>query len=247
MGKVASQSKFFERQLNVRHILQTFDHIIGMHYFVKDCDSRIMAVSPGFVARMGFENESEMIGLLPHDYLPTDLAEKYLEDDRRVIRTGRSLENIVEMGYFELKIREWIITNKYPLFSKNGKTVGLIGTIHSFTAGKRQINLAGPAAQAASFISENLTKPIPLHLIADHVGYSTRQLERIFQKIFRMTVKQYIIESKIHFATREITQTDKSITEISASLGFCDSSAFSNRFKSVTGFSPRSYRELHQK
>jgi AraC-like DNA-binding protein len=247
MSPRTTPTRFFEQAIEVRQLLRTFDHLPGVHYFVKDAESRTMGVSPGSIIRMGGRTEADVIGMKPHDYLPSDLAEKYLADDRRVIRTGRPLVNLLELGYFEPHLREWIITDKHPLRNRRGKVIGLIGTLRSYTAGQRHLAQAGPATDAATYIRKHLGEELRLDEIADAVGYSGRQLERLFQRVFQMTVRQFIIETRIHAATRELTQTDRSITDIAMEFGFCDPSAFSHTFKTITGLSPRAYRQQHRR
>jgi AraC-like DNA-binding protein len=99
--------------------------------------------------------------------------------------------------------------------------------------------------QAADFIREHLGERMLLAEIARHAGFSERQLQRLFRRVFGMTIQQFIIRSRIHAAIHELTHSERSIAEIAISLGFSDQSAFSNRFREATGTPPRSYRDRH--
>jgi transcriptional regulator GlxA family with amidase domain len=81
--------------------------------------------------------------------------------------------------------------------------------------------------------------------VADAVGYSERHLERLFRKVFGMSVWRFVVQSRIHEASKALTQTDRSITQIALTYGFCDASAFSRAFRSTTGLSPKQYRNRH--
>src|SRR5262245_61053195 len=95
--RLALREAFFRRSIDPAQLLQPFEHRPGLLYFVKDSRSRLMAISRKSTPRMGFRTDREIIGLTARDYLPADLAEKYLAGDQWVVRTGKPLRNVVEM------------------------------------------------------------------------------------------------------------------------------------------------------
>ena len=239
------REEFFRRQLDAKQLLQPFDHLPGLLYFIKDAQCRLMAMSREAAARVGFQTEEEMIGLTVHDYLPPDLADKYIADDQWVMRQGKPLRNIVEMWFNEQGVRDWIITDKYPLRDACGKVVGLIGTIQAFEARRKMLASLGPGGKAADFIRDHLGEPIMLSEIARHAGLSERQLQRLFRQVFGMTMQQFIIRSRIQAAIHELTHSERTIVEIAMMFGFSDQSAFTNQFREVTGLPPRIYRQRY--
>jgi len=66
-----------------------------------------------------------------------------------------------------------------------------------------------------------LESPLCLGEVAEAVGYSERHLERLFRKVFGMSVWQFVVRSRIHVASKALTQTDRSITQIALGYGFC--------------------------
>jgi AraC-like DNA-binding protein len=234
---------FFRRAIVARELLQPLDRIPGVIYYVKDAGSRLMAISVLGAKRMGFKNESDIIGLKPHEFMPRELADDYMAGDRHVIESGRPLLNTIEMGVNTQGVRDWIITDKYPLHDASGRVVGLVGITQSFDARRRFFAHLGPVGKAADYIRAHLGEPILLPDIAAHAGFSERQLQRLFRRVFGMTIHQFIIRSRIHASIQELTRSDRPIAEIAAIFGFSDQSAFTNRFREVTGVSPRAYRE----
>ena len=204
-----------------------------------------MAISPDAVTRMGFQEADEIIGRLPREYLPPDLADKYLTDDRAVISGGKPMLNIVEMYYNERGICDWIITDKYPLRDARGHVVGLIGTVQTFEGRRKLLAHLGPVGKAADFIRARLGEPLMLSEIARHAGFSERQLQRLFHRVFGITMRQFIIQSRVQASIRELIHSDRGIAEIAAMFGFSDQSSFTNRFREVTGMPPRAYRKRH--
>ena len=243
--RVQLRDNFFRHRVDPAELLQPFAHLPGILYFVKDSQSRLMAISRESVERMGFPSVEELIGRTVHEYLPPELADKYLADDQWVVRHGKPLRNLVEMWFNEQGFRDWIITDKYPLRDARGNVVGLIGTIQTFEARRKVLAHLGPVGKAADFIRDHLGTPMMLAEIARHAGFSERQLQRLFRQAFGMTMQQFIIRSRIQAAIHELTHSQRSISEIALMFGFSDQSAFTNQFRAVAGIPPRLYRQRY--
>lgn len=236
---------FFRRVPDPRVLLRPFDRVPGLLYFVKDRQSRMMAVSPASVPRMGGKTEDDVIGMAPRDYLPADLADKYRADDERVMASGKPLVNVVEAWFNEHRLRDWVVTDKFPLVDSGGTVVGIIGTLNSFEDRRRHLAHLGPVGRAADFIRDRLEDPPALAAVAAAVGYSERQLGRLFHRVFGMSVRTFALHSRVHAAAHALTNTDAAVTAIAMRFGFCDASAFSHAFRAVTGQTPRDYRSGH--
>ena len=74
-NRVRLRDNFFRHQIDPKQLLQPFAHLPGILYFVKDAQSRWMAISGESGGRMGFRDEEEMIGRTVRDYLPAHLAD----------------------------------------------------------------------------------------------------------------------------------------------------------------------------
>lgn len=97
-------------------------------------------------------------------------------------------------------------------------------------------------ARAIAMIEANLEDPMSPCELADELGISTRQLERLFGKFLNTSPKRYITEMRLHRARNLIVQTEQSITEIAMACGFNSTSHFSKVFRSHFGVSPVSHR-----
>lgn len=244
-ARLRLRKNFFQHTLAAWELLQPFDHIPGVLYFVKDARSRLMAISTEAVKRLGFKSEGELIGRTSHEYLPKDIADKFLADDHWIIQHGKPLLNLVEMWITEQGGRDWIVTNKFPLRSPTGKVVGLIGIIQSFEARRKLLAHLGPVGRAADYIRDHLGEPMMLSEIAAYAGFSERQLQRLFRRVFGVTIQKFIIQSRVHAAIHELTHSDLSIAEIATYCGFNDQSALTNKFRLATGLPPRAYRQRY--
>jgi transcriptional regulator GlxA family with amidase domain len=54
---------------------------------------------------------------------------------------------------------------------------------------------------------------------------------------------EYYLRMRVAHACKELSQTDRPVTEIGLSTGFSSSQHFSTAFKRVIGTTPRAYRE----
>ncbi len=121
--KLAEEEIEKERVL-LRTLIDNIPHAI----YVKDRNYRKVIANPVDVRQFaGLSSEAEIIGKTDFEVYPRESAEKYYEDDRRVIENG---ESIVAKEEFlpDVDGREhWILTTKVPLRGNDGAVNGLVG------------------------------------------------------------------------------------------------------------------------
>jgi PAS domain S-box-containing protein len=120
-----------EIQLQQKAIL---DNIPDMAW-LKNRESTYIVVNEAFGKACGL-NPAEVIGLTDYDIWPADLAEKYREDDNRVIECGtrkRVEEPVVVKDGREI----WADTIKTPLYGDSGEIIGTAGIARDITRRKR--------------------------------------------------------------------------------------------------------------
>ena len=96
--------------------------------------------------------------------------------------------------------------------------------------------------QAQDLLHARFNDPLNLVEIANSVGVHPTHLARTFKKHYRTTVGEYIRRLRLDWATRQLSETDDSITDIALAAGFYDQSHFSHMFKQHTGFTPAEFR-----
>ena len=237
------QDEFFRTaSIDPRELLRAFEHVPGLSYFVKDAESRTMLSIRDYGRRIGARSGQETIGKRPHEYVAKELADHYQQDDQKVLQTGQPLRNIIEIGFDERGVPEWISTDKFPLRDITGRVIGIIGTIQNLKGRFHSLPHLGEVGRAADYIRQNLGERMSLSDVAAHVGLSKRHLQRLFHKFIRMTIQRFIIHSRVHAAAHELTQTNRPMAQIALMFGFSDQSAFSNTFRRVIGVVPTEYR-----
>lgn len=95
---------------------------------------------------------------------------------------------------------------------------------------------------ALNYIEENFKKDFSIAELAADCGVSQQYLGRIFRQSMNASPTEYIIDRRIREAVRLLTETDKSVSEISQLCGFSSVVYFCTVFKKAKGCSPGSYR-----
>lgn len=114
----------------------------------------------------------------------------------------------------------------------------MAGQIFSF----RGVRHASALRKAERFIWENYTHKISLQEIATASGLSAPYFSTIFKEEMGENLSSYLNRIRVEKASRMLTETDLSLSEIAGSCGFEDQSWFSKTFKHYIGVSPGKYR-----
>jgi AraC-like DNA-binding protein len=79
--------------------------------------------------------------------------------------------------------------------------------------------------------------------IARMVGYSDRQLNRLFLMQIGMSIKSYARLVRFNYVLRHIHQSQCFFTELAQQAGYFDQQHFDKDFRSISGYSPKTYRQ----
>ncbi len=96
--------------------------------------------------------------------------------------------------------------------------------------------------EAVALMEANMEEPISLDELAQHVGLSRRQLERLFKKYLNCVPTRYYLELRLERARLLLLQTSLPIVEIALASGFVSASHFSKCYREVYGRPPRDER-----
>jgi transcriptional regulator GlxA family with amidase domain len=91
-------------------------------------------------------------------------------------------------------------------------------------------------------MEQNVTRPIAIAAVAEEVGVSVRQLERLCREHVGMDPGSVYRQLRMRYANWLIENTDRSVTDIAIEAGFADCAHFSRQFKDVYGLSPSTRR-----
>ncbi|MBS9715834.1 GlxA family transcriptional regulator [Pseudohalocynthiibacter aestuariivivens] len=96
--------------------------------------------------------------------------------------------------------------------------------------------------RAIQIMADSIEDPVSPSVIADEVGISTRQLERLFGRYLNCSPAKYFLDMRLHKAQNLLLQTEQSVTEISLSCGFKTQAHFARVFRAQFGNTPLMHR-----
>lgn len=100
-----------------------------------------------------------------------------------------------------------------------------------------------PVSRAYEYLINNFKHAITLNEIAQYAGQNNTALCRSFKKSTGKNIFEVLIEIRIEFACKFLTNTDFPVTEIAYNSGFQNISHFNHTFKKQTTLSPVEYRK----
>jgi AraC family transcriptional regulator, glycine betaine-responsive activator len=96
-------------------------------------------------------------------------------------------------------------------------------------------------AQVIQRMEGHIEDPISPAKLAEEVGMSTRQLERLFRRYLNRSPKRYYMEIRLQKARNLLMQTEMSVINVALACGFASPSHFSKCYRAHYGTTP--YRE----
>lgn len=93
------------------------------------------------------------------------------------------------------------------------------------------------------FLNENMAKNISLETASGIAGVNPFYLSKLFREETGYTFVSYLSERRMDKAKQLLLETDLSIKEITAEIGYNDQNYFSKLFKTKFGISPTDYRK----
>lgn len=101
-------------------------------------------------------------------------------------------------------------------------------------------------AKCKNYIQEHIQEPLRLSTIAKEFQLSTDYLSTHFSHITGLSLKEYILQSKIRQAADLLCYTNHSINVISSYLSFSSQSHFGEVFRKYMGMTPKKYRNKYK-
>ncbi|WP_408072153.1 helix-turn-helix domain-containing protein [Butyrivibrio sp. JL13D10] len=142
--------------------------------------------------------------------------------------------------------------NNYPDITLNAAMTAIVTELYgqllselpkdSDPIGNKQVY-----SDIVDYIRLNISENIKISDIANAFGYSPKYLSHLFSVVRGTSLKQFILSQKIETASYLLSDTDQTVSEIAALVGFSDMHNFSRAFKRVTGLTPTAYRNTYAK
>ena len=125
----------YEKALGQDHkMLRTLIDNLPDNLFIKDRHSRIIINNASHARLLGNSTPEEVIGKTDFDFFPSELAEKYYNDEQQIIETGQSKINLEEPTVDPQGNEHWLLTTKLLIHDANHEVVGIVGINRDITA-----------------------------------------------------------------------------------------------------------------
>ena len=223
-------------------VLALFDALPEVHLFVKDRASRFVRVNEAFLAMQGCRSADEALGKTDHDFHPPALADQYVTEDQRVMRSRKPLRDQPWLVADHTGLPQWYLCTKLPLFDAAGRVSGIAGILQPFGHAGHAPDEYRRLTPVMEYVLANYRKQLTVTDLAGRANLSPSQLQREFRRLFGMTVGIYILRLRLLMARRRLRSTADAVGRIATDCGFYDQAHFTRAFKKHTGQTPLEYR-----
>ena len=154
LAELDVQKEALQHQLN---FFQVLIDTIPTPVFYKDVEAKYLGCNKAFEACIGFSRE-QLIGATYFDIAPPELAERYREDDRELLRNKEIQVYEASLAYADGTLHDVIFFKS--AFQSSGSAVGgLVGTILDISDRKRAESALAAEKEFAENLVMNSTAP----------------------------------------------------------------------------------------
>jgi YesN/AraC family two-component response regulator len=178
----------------------------------------------------------ELFGFISVSGYKSDKAESYIA---RVAKKYNIPQKKLAVAYSSLKCdtptKKWVDTLILPLCN-----------MLELAYMKSEVNAIAdndPIEEVLKYIKRNHAQKIALEDVCKHFGYSRSYISHVFKKRTGQSFREYLTKLRLDDAESLLKYSNLTVTEIALSVGFSDSTYFSNVFKANVGISPSAYRK----
>jgi AraC-like DNA-binding protein len=101
----------------------------------------------------------------------------------------------------------------------------------------------GPMQKALKYLLQNFQKPIAIKDLLELTNMSNTSFYATFKKTYRMPFKDYLLNIRIGYACKLLTDESQNISGIAYDSGFGNISNFNRQFKRIKGITPSQFQE----
>ncbi len=228
-------------EISIKRIVDVFELIPDILFWVKDTDSRVVYANNLFVELSQFSTRAQIYGKTDMELFAPHLAKQYLLDDKRVLN-GELVTSRLEMNITKEGELAWFSTSKRPLLNESNEIIGTYGITRHFQKSSQALDTFEPIRAPLDYIRKNYQSQISLNDLADVAHLSVSALERRFKKYLSKTPKKLINEIRLENARLLVMESDTPISAIAYQTGFSDHSYFTKQFKQLFGMHPSHMR-----
>ena len=221
-----------------------FDELPDVVFFCKDALGRYTHANRTLLSRLGLPSLASLRGKTAAQVFPAQLGQNYLQQDLRVVQSGRSVSSELELHLFANHRPGWCLTVKHAIW-QGGNVSGIVGISRDLRSPSAQNPVFQRLARTLALARERCTDPLSVRELAQHAGLSVAQLERHWMVLLQLTPSRWLLSLRLDAAI-EALAGPSTVAQVAAQCGFADHSAFTRAFRRYVGLSPSQYRKLRR-
>jgi len=144
--------------------------------FLKNKNSVYVSCNENYARDLGI-NPDEITGKTDYDFYPRELAEKYREDDKQVLESGKTKE--IEEKYILQEEKYWVNTVKTPVKDEKGNFTGVLGIFWDITKRKKmEKEIAKRMKDLEDFYDMSVGRELRMKELKEQINELKKQLAK---------------------------------------------------------------------
>ncbi len=185
--------------------------MIPAFIYAKDVESRFIAINAHLARNMG-TTSADALGKTDFDFFPTEMAQKFFNDEQALIKSGTAILELEEPGFDKATGEERIVvTSKVPLRDENGMVIGIIGIGFDITERKHaeQRMASGERLESIGRLAAGVAHEIntPIQYLNDSVYFIREAMQDLM-----------VHNQKLHDALPVAPEPDEDIEDLKHEL-----------------------------
>jgi len=208
---ITEQKRAEEALRNSEALYHSLVESLPLNVFRKDSEGRFTFGNKLFCETLG-RPLREFIGKTDFDFYPRELAEKYRQDDRTVMETGKVFEDIEEHQKPDGE-RIYVQVLKSPVRNFSGEVIGTQGIFWDVTDRKK----AEEALRNSQALYHSLVESLPLNIFRKDSGGGFTFGNKLFCETLGKPPEEFIGKTDFDFYPKELAEKyrrdDKKVME----------------------------------
>lgn len=197
-------------------------------------DPSIKCIVISGYGRFQYAKESFKLGAVDYLLKPASIHElrsailktiSVLDNNNKNQISAKQVDSLVQKDRTSVTVKESVCDSKNALVSFNGE-------------------IANSISEAVKmYISRNFSKSVSMAVIANGMDLSYAYFSKIFRDETGVTFSHFLMEYRMREAEAKLKNSDITVREIAASVGYNNPKHFTRAFKNYFGVSPKLYRQ----
>lgn len=214
----------------------------GMLFSTKDVSLRYTGANEAMLKACGVKSTEDLCGLSSADVFAPECCRRLEAQDRDVIDAGRPMYDRLHLMAPISGAAFWALVSRWPVF-ESGVMTGIVILVRPLPGSTNRQIMYRRLLQVVDHVEAELDQEHEVAALAAMLGVTAKQLERSFLNLFGVPPRRYLTRVKME-AAAGLLRANMSVAEVAGACGYADPSAFTRRFRSVIGQSPKEYRDV---